>query len=524
MKLGEKALLWLLQGVIFFSIVYLVASLVEIFRHFNIIGWMLNLLTLTVEFIAIFYTSYFTKLIVEGSIGIAEVKYNPDLIVGEPKVTVIIPIHNVQPGILKETLKGFAEQTYKNFDIWIGDDSNDLGLKSEVMAVCNQFNNLDIHYYYDNNNKWLKAGMLNILLEKINSDFVAFFDVDQIPVTDILQHFVAFLQQHPKYTFVQAIYGYRNLKNSIQVFEAMSFLQFFAVNIARRKIKASIFAGTTACFRTNELIPFPHNTVAEDFALSALLQKEGKFGYQLYKIGSWGLSSETLGEELSRLYRWTKGQASLNSRYFKRIYFSKGLSLRHKFEIFISSTIVLVSTSFYALGLVYAVLYVGSVYNPNITIIRAFGITFMGVSIWIVILPVLMISVYAIGVLYTVIFANRTKLIKLNLWRVSFFLLFGMITAPYLILPALKGLLGLELPNPKKSLASLWNKKINYVLWAAFFAMLGMVFVLVGIHALLNFNMISLLFLSLGMMLIITFPFAVQGRHQEAQLTSMRNL
>ena len=522
MNRAERFLVHFLTLVMFFGVFYFIASLVEIITHFTLVSGILNILTLTAEAVGLFYTTYFTKLIIEGSLGVGRLPYDADKIYGNPKVSVIIPTHNVNPAILDQTLQGFEVQTYKNFEVWVGDDSDDLELKNGCEEVCHKYGRIPVYFYYDPSNKLLKAGMINKLLSKIDGDFVAIFDVDQVPSPDILQRFVAFLQQHPKYSFVQAVYGYRNVTKTIQVFEAMSFLQFFTVNLARRKSDTCIFAGTTGCFRMTDLSRFPVDTVAEDFALSVIFITQGKRGYQLDEIGSWGFASEFLGEQISRLYRWTKGQASINSRYFKRVYLRKGVSLRDKFEIFMSSTIIIATTAFYGLGVMYILLYVGSLYDPNITIIRAFGWEFMGTSVWIIILPVLMVSVYALGVIYTIVYANRSKLIKLTLWRVGFFLLIGMITAPYLILPAIKGLLGLELPDPKKPKRALWMKKVNYLAWSVFFALLGAVFIYVGVLALLDVNMIALLFLSLGAMLIVTLPFGIIEKQKEKKQKGIR--
>lgn len=519
----ERLLVFFLNCILVFSGFYFIASLVEIILNFTLIGGILNLLTVTVESLGLFYSTYFTKLIIQGSIGVGRINYNPSKIHGNPKVTVIIPTHNVNPNLLEQTLEGFKNQTYKNMEIWIGDDSDDPELKKACEEVVNKYARIPAYFYYDKTNYLLKAGMINKLLKKVDGDFVAIFDVDQIPTKDIIKHFVAFLQQHPKYSFVQAVYGYRNVQNTVQVFEAMSFLQFFTVNIARRRNNACIFAGTTACFRKSDVSMLPVDTVAEDFALSVIFITQNKRGYQLEEIGSWGLASEFLGEQISRLYRWTKGQASINSRYFKRVYLRKGVSLKDKLEIFMSSTIIIMTaTAFYGLGVVYLLMYLGSKYDPTIKIYRAFGIEFMGTSIWILILPVLMVSVYAFGVIYTIIYANKTKLVELNIWRVGFFLLLGMITAPYLILPAIKGILGLELPDPKKPKKSVWMKKINYIAWSIFFFIIGGIFVFVGVLALLDLNMIALLFLSLGTMLILTLPFTLIEKRKEKKMKALR--
>ena len=88
---------------------------------------------------------YFLVQLIDGFLKIGEVDYDIDAIDEQKKVSVIIPIHNVPIPVLEETLVGLTKQTYKNFDVWVGDDSPDKNLRKKYENLCKKYN---FTYFY----------------------------------------------------------------------------------------------------------------------------------------------------------------------------------------------------------------------------------------------------------------------------------------------------------------------------------------------------------------------------------------
>ncbi|GAH27328.1 unnamed protein product, partial [marine sediment metagenome] len=87
------------------------------------------ILSLILEILGPIYMIYFLVQLVDGFLKIGELDYDINAINEQKKVSVIIPIHNVPILVLEETLVGLTKQTYKNFDVWVGDDSPDENLR-----------------------------------------------------------------------------------------------------------------------------------------------------------------------------------------------------------------------------------------------------------------------------------------------------------------------------------------------------------------------------------------------------------
>lgn len=81
---------------------YFITSLVSLILHFSdlkVHGFILNLFALLFETLGPLYAVYFMIQLIDGILNVGEISYNIDKMTEFPKVTVIVPIHNVNPAV-----------------------------------------------------------------------------------------------------------------------------------------------------------------------------------------------------------------------------------------------------------------------------------------------------------------------------------------------------------------------------------------------------------------------------------------
>jgi cellulose synthase/poly-beta-1,6-N-acetylglucosamine synthase-like glycosyltransferase len=499
-----------LIGILFYITfaVYFVLSLISIIRESVLLGAggiILNILSLILEILGPIYMIYFLVQLIDGFLKIGEVDYDINAIDEQKKVSVIIPIHNVPIPVLEETLVGLTKQTYKNFDVWVGDDSPDENLRKKYENLCKRYN---FTYFYAEN-KNLKAGMLNLVIPKTKGDYVSFFDVDHVPTEGILTKFVAILNQYPEYEFVQAKYGFRNATNVLHVWSAMTTSQIFCSQNARRTFGAVLFQGASACFRRSGVQNIPENVVIEDYSHSISLMTQKKQGYFLDEFAAQTLLPSTLDHQMSQLYRWIKGQNGSFVAHIKDILMGR-LSFKQSADLFFTSTIIFGVTSFYELGFVY-----GFMYLFKTPYFRALGLD----SLSQIIMPILIMIIYGGTFTIMIIYFIKSKFLKLKAYNVPFYVIFGGLASPYLKLAALDGLFS-SLFRSKKSE---WNKKLKLGLWGAIFSAIGIIFFgltvistldLLGIVNYYGDNFYFAIFLAIGFALSFVLPFILIAKNK----------
>ena len=456
-------------GFILYSFIgaYFIWSLVNIIGDFNdelnLGGQILNILALFVEIFGFIFALYFAIQLIDGVLRVGEVPYDLSKITGDTTVSAIVPIHNVQPDVLEETIQGFKQQTYTNFDLWVADDSPNEELRIACKNVCEKN---DVKYYYEDN-KNFKSGMLNLVIPKTKGSLIAFFDVDHIPTPDILEKFVAIMEQYPEFSFIQAKFCFRNVKNLLHVWEAMGLMQAFCSENARRKINTVLYNGTTAIFRREDCYPIPEGKMTEDYDLSIRLIFEGKQGYFLDEIGSMSLVPETMPHQISQSFRWFRGQSGAMFDYaFKliKLVLQRKIKLIQAIDIYFSSFLVIGATSFYVLGALYAITYL-----TRTALVRAWNLG----HIWLIVITLLTGIIYLATLSATTIYSMNSATFPLKYWHIPFFLSFGSMVSPFYMIPAFKGLIGRNKLIPGKTK---WNKKIPIYRIATIYSLVGLFF------------------------------------------------
>jgi hypothetical protein len=189
------------------------------------------------------------------------------------------------------------------------------------------------------------------------------------------------------------------------------------------------------------------------------------------------LVPETISHQISQLFRWFTGQSgalydhgwSLLKGTIKR-----KIRFRQAIDIVFSSLLVVAATSFYFLGVIYAVLYFAKIH-----LIRALELG----QIWLIIILSLTFIIYFATITATTLYSMKSATFPLKLYHVPFFLTFGSLTAPFFLIPAFKGIVGKNKLIPGKTQ---WNKRIPIYRNAAIFSLIGLFFMYITVDSILQ--------------------------------------
>lgn len=112
-----------------------------------------------------------------------------------PKVSVLTPIYNTNPQHLCECIESILNQTFKDFEFLILNDSPD---NKEIEKIVKKYAAKDkrVKYYKNTKNMGITPSR-NKLLKMAKGEYIAVFDHDDISVPERLEQEVAYLDTHP---------------------------------------------------------------------------------------------------------------------------------------------------------------------------------------------------------------------------------------------------------------------------------------------------------------------------------------
>lgn len=225
-----------------------------------------------------------------------------------PSVDIFICTYNESENILRDTITGCKNIEYKNKKIYLLDDGNRPNIKQ--LAA-----DLGINYITRDSNEGFKAGNINNAVNHTDSELIACFDADHVPVSTFLLELVDYFKdrntgivQTPQH-FMNPDPFQKNLKvGKPQANEQDLFFRVIQPGLA--KWNSAICAGTNFIIRREPLLKIgglPHNTVTEDMDLGLRLRKLGLMVRYHNKPLAVGLAPETFKDYLSQRLRWAAG-------------------------------------------------------------------------------------------------------------------------------------------------------------------------------------------------------------------------
>lgn len=116
-----------------------------------------------------------------------------------PRVSVIVPVFNEPPEIVRASLASLRNQSLHNFECIVVDESTDASRARECEAQCGV--DPRFHYVHPTGRLGL-PGSLNLAIDRSSGEYIARFDSDDICMPERLARQVAFLDSHPEIAIV----------------------------------------------------------------------------------------------------------------------------------------------------------------------------------------------------------------------------------------------------------------------------------------------------------------------------------
>lgn len=242
-----------------------------------------------------------------------------------PSVDIFICTYNESGNILKETITGCKNIDYKNKKIHLLDDGN----RPAIKQLAADFG---INYITRDGNEGFKAGNINNALKHTNSELIAVFDADHIPVSTFLLELVDYFKDFNT-GIVQTPQHFMNpdpFQKNLVVGKPISNEQdlfFRVIQPGLARWNAAICAGTNFLIRREPLVKIgglPCNTVTEDMDLGLRMRRLGLMVRYHNKPLAVGLAPETFKDYLNQRLRWAAG--TIQIFLFNRGMFFKNLT------------------------------------------------------------------------------------------------------------------------------------------------------------------------------------------------------
>ena len=112
-----------------------------------------------------------------------------------PRISIITPVYNPQPAVLRETIDSVLAQTYEQWEWYLVDGNSDRPGVKEVLATYEKQESR-IHVLFLETNQGI-AGNSNQALKKIQGEFVALLDHDDLLAPNMLYEVVRLLNEQP---------------------------------------------------------------------------------------------------------------------------------------------------------------------------------------------------------------------------------------------------------------------------------------------------------------------------------------
>jgi hypothetical protein len=243
----------------------------------------------------------------------------------------------------------------------------------------------------------------------------------------------------------------------------------------------------------------------------------------LKEAGSYTIPTDTFDHKMSQVFRWTTGQVGAVMDHGNK--FCRKLNIKQTVDIFISSTLTLVLSSLYLVGIIYAIMY-----GLKVEVFRAMGLD----DIAMIIIPLLMGLVYCVMIAATSIYSIKSSENKIKLFDIIFFLLTSAVVAPLLLIPTIRGIFRknkLKLNKPEQ-----WNRRIKLYRISTIYTILGLAFGTITGYTILDIagivdwypheNYFFIMFLLISFMLLFSLPFVafMKRKFKESPLFQDENV
>jgi cellulose synthase (UDP-forming) len=251
-----------------------------------------------------------------------------------PTVDIFIPTYNEGLDVLGPTVLGALAINYPHKKIWVLDD----GKRPEVEAMARR---LGVGYFTRPDNRGAKAGNVNAALARTDSELIAFFDADHVPVQGFLRQTVGFFLKNKNLALVQTPHHFynpdpflRNLHMEGRV-PPEQHLFYHGIQLGNDFWNSAFFCGSCALISRkalDEVGGLSQQTVTEDAHTALQMHARGWDSVFLDIPLAAGLATETFAFHVGQRIRWARGMAQIfrtDNPLLKR-----GLSLAQRINYF----------------------------------------------------------------------------------------------------------------------------------------------------------------------------------------------
>jgi cellulose synthase/poly-beta-1,6-N-acetylglucosamine synthase-like glycosyltransferase len=479
--------------------IYCFAAILLVMESCDPVVILANLVLLAIESMIMILATYLFAL-VAGALKVGKAS-KPlravSLSSSVPKVAILVPVCNTNPGILEETLRGVLGLDYprNSLQVIIGDNSTKDEITQWGREWCREQGWLFIH---TNERRGFKAGLLNRLLLELEPSvqYVVLFDSDHIPRPNIIPQLLDGFKNE-RVAYVQAKTHFRNTTKSL-IGQANGILhsQFFEVFERSKNLRnAALFNGTTAAFRSETLIReggFQTETFTEDIDTTIHLLIKGYMGYMIDVYGSDGLVPENLEDQISQLWRWAHGATMILRKRSRQILRSP-IPVAVRFELLLNAFIFPAGLTSTLLGLWLAIMSL-----VGIPLVRPIGMIPISME-----LALLLIGHAASAVIAVYWESEYPGSVLRRQSQLLWFYLLSLCAFPFLVSAMLEGFLGFRGPM---SVKAQWNRKIHFVRDSGILFMIGLLLVVIGVLSLLRLGLSWGVILGTGIVFCVPFP------------------
>lgn len=232
-----------------------------------------------------------------------------------PTVDVFIPTYNEPLKVVKATVYAAMAMDWpkEKLKVHLLDD----GRREEFRSFAQQ---AGVNYITRPDNEYAKAGNLNQALKHTNSEYIAIFDCDHIPVRSFLQLCMGGFLRDPKLALVQTphhFYSADPFERNLNVFGSApneGELFYGLIQDGNDMWNATFFCGSCAIIKRaplEEIGGIAVETVTEDAHTALKLQRLGYNSAYINIPQAAGLATESLSAHIGQRIRWARGMAQI---------------------------------------------------------------------------------------------------------------------------------------------------------------------------------------------------------------------
>ena len=250
----------------------------------------------------------------------------------EPSVDIFLPICGENIEVLKNTWEHVANLDYKNFNVFVLDDSKVYIEQHKQLAESLNFTYLE----RPNKGEMKKAGNLKYAYERTNGEYIVIFDADFAPHKDFLNETLPYLIKDTKIGILQTPQFFdttEEMHKKSMIEYGASYVQedfYRVIQVARDQLGGTLCCGSNAVYRRSALdmiggtVQIEHSEDAHTgFSLAAIGWKIKFLPVVLAK----GLCPDDLHNYFHQQHRWCSGSMSL---MLTKKFWSSNLSFKQK--------------------------------------------------------------------------------------------------------------------------------------------------------------------------------------------------